>query len=332
MKETRWGIIGCGDVTEVKSGPAFNKVEESRLVAVMRRNEEKAKDYAQRHGVPKWYNNASQLIDDPEVNAVYIATPPDSHAEYTLLAASAGKPVYVEKPMARTFAECTQMVNACAAANVPLFVAYYRRCLPNFVKIKELLQANVIGDIRFVNIQLYFPSGELESDNMPWRVDPAISGGGLFYDLASHQLDLLDYFLGPVEAAKGIAANQAGLYPAEDIVCASFAFKNGILGNGVWCFTVAERNKTDYMEIVGSKGKIYFSCFDLTVPVTVDTTSGSQNFSFLMPAHIQQPLIQTIVGELQGRGKCLSTGISAARTAKVIDEIMQDWQADKQKR
>src|SRR6266481_1427478 len=100
MKKINWGIIGSGDVTEIKSGPAFNKVKNSALVAVMRRNEEKVKDYALRHNVPKWYTDAGSLINDTDVNAIYIATPPSSHEEYTMAALEAGKPVYVEKPMA----------------------------------------------------------------------------------------------------------------------------------------------------------------------------------------------------------------------------------------
>jgi predicted dehydrogenase len=326
-KQVQWGIIGCGDVTEVKSGPAFNKIAGSKLVAVMRRNSEKARDYAQRHGVPRWYDDATSLINDPEVNAIYVATPPSSHMEYTLLAAAAGKPVYVEKPMALDYTECKQMIRACASLDASLFVAYYRRCLPNFVKIKELLDNKVIGDVRFVSIQLYFPPLQADKDTLPWRVDPAISGGGLFYDLGSHQLDLLDYFFGPIHSSKGQVANQAGLYPAEDLVCASFAFSSGVLGSGICCFTVAEKDRLDKGEIVGSKGKITFSFFDLQVPVTVETELGEQTLTFSMPQHVQQPLIQTVVDELQGKGKCPSTGTSAARTARVMDEIMQGWKS-----
>ena len=111
--EVRWGVLGVGKVCELKSAPAMNTIPNSRLVAVMRRDEEKAKDYAARHGVPKWYHHAMDLIQDPEVNTVYIATPPQAHLELTQLAAAAGKPVYVEKPMARTLAECKQMIQVC---------------------------------------------------------------------------------------------------------------------------------------------------------------------------------------------------------------------------
>jgi predicted dehydrogenase len=217
------------------------------------------------------------------------------------------------------------MIEACEQANVPLFVAFYRRCLPNFVKIKELLNNGTIGDVRCVNIRLFFPPPAITNGQIPWRVDPAISGGGIFYDLAPHQLDLLDYWFGPITSAKGHAANQTGAYDAEDIVSATFSFTNGVLGTGIWCFTVDKSLQTDQGEIIGSKGRITFSFFDLAAPVLVEKNSQTEEHTFTMPVNIQHPLIQTIVEELQGTGKCPSTGVSGARTAKVMDDIMEEW-------
>src|SRR5260221_13914845 len=157
MRTIRWGMIGAGNVTEVKSGPGFQKAEHSVLVAVMRRNVELARDYAQRHDVPRWYGDADALINDPEIDAVYIATPPDAHKDYTLRCAKAGKPVYVEKPMALNFAECQEMIEACRAAAVPLWVAFYRRMLPRFLKIKELIDSGEIGAVQAVSVRLYRP-------------------------------------------------------------------------------------------------------------------------------------------------------------------------------
>lgn len=164
----------------------------------MRRDAALAEDYAKRHNVPKWYSNAVDLINDPEVDAVYIATPPSSHKEYTILCAKAGKPVYVEKPMALNFEECNEMISVCKEHNVPLFVAYYRRSLPRFLKIKELIDQNKIGTVRHVNCVLYHPFEERYDDeiNLPWTVLPHISGGGIFVDLACHTLDFLDFVLG----------------------------------------------------------------------------------------------------------------------------------------
>ncbi len=321
FEKVRWGIIGCGNVTEVKSGPAFQKIKNSELVAVMRRNGELAKDYAERHDVPKWYDDADALINDPDVDAVYIATPPGSHKEYTMKVAKAGKPVYVEKPMALNFAECNEMIAACKAAGVPLYVSYYRRAMPRFVKIKELLENKAIGDIRFVSTTQYQKASDdvKGSQNLPWRVQPELAGGGLFFDLASHTLDLLDFLLGPIKEVQGFASNQAGYYRAEDIVTGTYRFESGIHGVGNWCFSAFE--DVDVNEIVGSKGKISFSTFG-NEPIVLTTASGTEQWSFEAPQHVHQPLVETIVTDLTGdSGQCPSTGETGARTNWVMDKI-----------
>lgn len=319
MKQIRWGIIGCGDVTEVKSGPALQKAEGSELVAVMRRNAQLAEDYAQRHGVAKWYDDANALINDPDVDAVYIATPPSSHKEYTMAVAKAKKPVYVEKPMALSYQECQDMVHACEVLNVPLFVAYYRRALPRFMKIKTLLEAKTIGSIRAINIRLYKPPAESDlkkGDN--WRVNPEIAGGGYFVDLASHMIDLLHFFIGPIKSAKGFRSNQAGLYAAEDIVSTSFLFENDIHGSGIWCFN--SNIDFEQTEIIGSDGEIIYSNF-MEAPVLLRKDGKEETFFIDHPEHIQQPLIQRVVDELLGKGISPSRGSTAAKTNRVIDQI-----------
>lgn len=321
MQKTRWGIIGCGDVTEVKSGPAFQKVENSELVAVMRRNGELAKDYANRHNVPKWYDDAQKLINDPDVNAVYIATPPAYHKEYTLMAAQAGKPVYVEKPMALNTKECEEMIEACKTSGVQLYVAYYRRALERFLKIKELIDSKTIGEVRCVNINFSDILKETPV-NLPWRVDPKIAGGGHFIDLASHMLDFLDFVLGPIKEVKGIASNQAGLYKAEDIVSGTFLFENGIHGTGTWCFSSYQRN--DLTEIIGDKGKVTYSTFDAE-PIKLISKEGIIEFKIDYPPHIQQPLIQMVVDDLIEKGKSPSTGETGMRTTWVMEEMIKEY-------
>jgi predicted dehydrogenase len=325
MDKIRWGIIGCGDVTEVKSGPALQKADNSELVAVMRRNGEKARDYARRHGVGKWTDNADELIHDPTVDAIYIATPPDSHADYTARVATAGKPIYVEKPMARTHAECQTMLAACRATHVPLFVAYYRRRLPQFVRAKALIEAGAIGTVRAVTVNLFQSVRPNDSNraDLPWRLRPEISGGGYFFDLASHQLDLLDYLLGPIVEVVGMAGNQAKLYAAEDIVTGTFRFESGVQGSGVWTFTVDDHERRDRTEIVGSEGRIEFATFALDEPLVVARRGVVEREAFTMPAHVQQPLIQSVVDELLGRGTCPSTGESGARTSWVMDQLVR---------
>lgn len=325
MDQIKWGIIGCGNVTEVKSGPAFNKVQNSSLIAVMRRDGDKAADYAGRHGVPKWYANADDLINDPEINVIYIATPPDAHEELAIKAMRAGKPVYIEKPMARNAAECDRINAESRETGVPVFVAYYRRALPYFLKVKELIDNKVIGDVRFVNICLQWQPYEEEVGENPkprWRVDPAISGGGHFHDLASHQFDFLEYVFGPIKYASGISRNQAGLYLADDITVANFEFESGVLGNGTWCYTVAKEQRQDEAQIVGSIGRITFSFFE-KFDIKVETESGNEVFNIPYPPHVQQPLIDLIVRELRGEGKSPSNGQTGARPNLIMDCICQ---------
>ncbi|HDP68233.1 MAG TPA: Gfo/Idh/MocA family oxidoreductase [Candidatus Marinimicrobia bacterium] len=320
MNKVRWGIIGCGDVTEHKSGPAFQKAKHSELIAVMRRNRQLARDYAQRHQVPKWYDDADSLINDPEVDAVYIATPPAFHREYTLRVAWAGKPVYVEKPMACHYAECQEMIDGCAVSGVPLFVAYYRRALPRFLKIKQIIERGDIGDVRAVNVRFYRRISDIDRDRKyHWRIDPEIAGCGYFCDLGSHMIDLMQYLLGAITEVHGLSENQAGLYEVEDIVSANFKFENGELGSGIWCFTANEN--LDQTDIVGSKGKIRYATFGDS-PFFVHTKHRYKEYKVDHPEHIQQPLIQTIVDELSGWGKCPSTGRTAAPTNWVIDQVL----------
>lgn len=322
--EIRWGILGVGNVCEVKSAPAMQIIPNSRLVAVMRRSEEKVRDYALRHGVPKWYTDGEALVDDPEVNAVYIATPPHMHLPLTKIAAAAGKPVYVEKPMARTYAECREMIAVCEKAKVPLFVAYYRRSLPHFLRIKELLDTGAIGELRSVHInlkQVLKPDLIVHLENN-WRVNPEIAGGGYFFDLASHQLDLLDFFFGPIVSAKGFSANQAKAYVAEDIVTGAFVFQNGVLGTGNWCFTSSRHAEADEILIYGSNGMIRFETFGKgAFEIWYDRESPTVH-ELELPRHIQQPLISSIVSDLLGTGTCPSTGITAARTNWVMDRLV----------
>ncbi|MCE7054821.1 Gfo/Idh/MocA family oxidoreductase [Algoriphagus sp. AGSA1] len=325
-KEVRWGILGVGNVCEIKSAPAMNLIPNSKIEAVMRRSEAKVKDYAERHGVSKWYTSAIELISDPKVNAIYIATPPHAHLELAKLAASAGKPVYVEKPMARTHVECLEMIESCEQAGVPLYVAYYRRELPHFLKIKELIDSGVIGDIRTVHINLKqkLDASLITKVETNWRVDPELAGGGYFFDLASHQLDLMDFFFGKITQANGFASNQAGAYEAEDIVVGGFAFETGVLGTGNWCFSSSANAEIDETTIFGSKGTIQFETFGKGEFTLITDEKGIENFNCDLPKHIQEPLIKTIVGDLLGTETCNSSGVSGARANWVMDQLVKN--------
>lgn len=324
-----WGIIGCGNVTEVKSGPAFNKVSGSRLMAVMRRNRLLAEDYARRHNVPKVYAKADDLIRDKDINAVYIATPPGNHMEYAIASIQEGKPVYIEKPMAVNHAECVRINEVATSYGVPVFVAYYRRSLPGFLKVRELIENGSIGKVRLVQVQLFKnPTDDEKAGNLPWRVDPSLSGGGHFFDLACHQLDYFDYLFGPVQQVRSIVMNQGGLYKAEDLVSAEFIFHEGIACTGTWCFNASIESNRDIVEIIGTRGSLKFSTFSFE-PIVLINESGCREFINERPEHVQYYLIEKIVQALEGKGTSPSTGISAARTSRVMDEVVAEYYKDK---
>ncbi len=320
----RWGIIGCGDVTEVKSGPGFQKARDSQLVAVMRRDGKRAADYALRHGVPRWYDDADALINDPEVNAVYIATPVAGHADYALRVCAAGKPAYVEKPMARSAIECRRIVDAFASANLPLFAAYYRRGLPRFVKAREIVASGRLGRIAAVYHRCSQPRhAGVDPKNLEWRLNCEQSGGGVFMDLGCHTLDVIDYIAGPIARASGIAANLASPYDVEDNVVMHWQHESGATGTGSWNFAAAVSE--DLIVITGTDGRLSLSTFGVE-PVKLELRDGSaQEFDLPHPPHVQQPLIQSIVDELLGRGTCPSTGQSALRTAVVMDSALDSY-------
>lgn len=324
MKEIHWGFIGCGEVTEKKSGPAFSIVEGSYVVAVMSRNADKARSYAERHDILRWYTDAQALVDDPDVNAVYIATPPSSHATYAIMAMRAGKPVYIEKPLAASYDDCARVNHVSHETGVPCFVAYYRRYLPYFLRVKEILQQEVIGKVLNVQIRFACPPRQVDynaPEQRPWRIQPDIAGGGYFYDLAPHQLDLLQQYFGVITHAEGFSANLGGLYQAEDTVSASFVFENGLPGSGSWCFAGHEAGREDRIEIIGTEGILCFSVFDYD-PIRLHSSDGIKEIIVENPPYVQLPLIRAVVETLQGHGDCQCTALSATPTNWVLDRIL----------
>jgi predicted dehydrogenase len=302
MATINWGIIGCGNVTELKSGPAFKKVADSDLIAVMRRDAAKAADYASRHLVGKWYSDADKMMAEVGVNAIYIATPPSSHLEYALAALEKDFNVYVEKPVTRNADEARAMAAAVKQSNAKLTVAHYRRAVPMFLMVKDLLDTQKIGDVRTVQIRMWQsrkPKLIAESE-ANWRVQPEFSGGGYFHDLAPHQLDLMLYYFGEPEKYHGFSLNQSASSPADDHVCGQIQFKNKVVVNGSWCFNVAESLTTDTCEIIGTKGKITFPFFGNYVSWKTDTED--ETVTFKHPQHIQQPMIEKVVAYFKNEG------------------------------
>ncbi|OBU24687.1 Gfo/Idh/MocA family protein [Photobacterium aquimaris] len=319
-KMIRWGMIGCGAVTEVKSGPAYHKVENFTLAAVMRRDQALAHDYAQRHNVEAVYADADVLINDSTIDAVYIATPPDSHKELALKVAQAGKICCVEKPLAPNYADCQAIVAAFEAAQLPLFVAYYRRSLPRFNHIKQLLDNGEIGIVRHISWHLNKPANPMDlSQQYNWRTDKTIAAGGYFDDLASHGLDLFGYLLGNFASVKGIGINQQHLYTALDAVSACWLHESGVTGSGSWNF--GGHSRQDKVVIYGSLGEIRFSVFD-EAPIEVIIGEKQQQIVIENPTNIQLYHIDNMRKQLLEGQPHPSTGKTAAHTGWVMSQII----------
>ena len=325
----------------MKSGPALYRAERSALVAVADRNAARAQDFARRHGVARWHDDAEAIIRAPDVDVVYVATMTDSHRDFVLRCAAAGKAVLVEKPMAMTHADCLAMAKACRDASVPLWVAYYRRALPRFLKVRELVQDGAIGAVRMVVTRHFhrIPTPEqMQGKFWGWRLDPKRSGGGIFFEAVGHTLDVLDFILGPITEARAFADNQAGAYPPEDVVAVAYRFESGAYGSGAWCFATDVDDEQN--EIVGERGRITFGTFPPLsppsgrppAPIRLARGDTVDEFPVADPPYVHQPLIQTIVDEMNGRGRCPSTPESAARTAKVIEGCLAEFNARRRQR
>jgi predicted dehydrogenase len=225
--------------------------------------------------------------------------------------------------MARNHAECRRIIEAFAEADVPLFVAFYRRRLPRFLKAKELVDSGRLGRVTMLNYR-YSSNGlhGIDPGDLPWRLVAEHSGGGIFMDLACHALDIFDFILGPIESVRGAAANLASPYDVEDVVAMQCRFASGVLGVGAWNFASAASE--DQIDIAGTEGRLTLSVFG-NEPVRLATAAGVEQSDLPNPMHIQQPLIQSIVDQLHGRGQCPSTGVTAARTALVMDQVLADY-------
>ena len=236
----------------------------------------------------------------------------------------AGKPVYIEKPLAASYEDCARINRISEITGVPCFVAYYRRYLPYFQKVKSIINSGTIGTIVNVQIRFSVPPRDLDyqgAHNLPWRLQPDIAGGGYFYDLAPHQLDLLQDIFGVITRAHGYCSNRAHLYKAEDSISASFFFENGLPGSGSWCFVGHQSAKEDCIEVIGDNGMLSFSVYNYD-PIQVVTSAGRTNIVVPNPSYVQLPIIRSVIEHLQGIGVCQCTSVSATPVNWVMDRIL----------
>jgi len=325
--KVKWGIIGCGDVAEHKGGPAIEQAGNSELVAVMRRDVVKAKDFARRHKAKRHYHRAEELVKDREINAVYVATPPDTHSQYTIMAANAGKHILCEKPMALNITQCKEMIAACRKNKVHLMIAYYRRFYPHIRKIKSLLIHEDLGKIIQAKIHLATSFlNKLPGGDRLWRAIPAKSGGGLLVDVGSHRIDVLIYLLSKVKSIAALVNRHTPDSLVEDSVQAILKFRNGALADLV--IDSASRYSADSFEIYGTKGYVIASPLgEFKLRVCIDKNEKPYSFKPLLPTHIS--LVRHFVRVINSKETSISSGEDGIRTTEVIEAI---YRSAKQKR
>lgn len=305
----RWGILGCGDVAEKKSGPAFRSINGSELVAVMRRDASKAEDYARRHYISRWYNDIDQFFLDDQINAVYVATPPSCHKQHAITALEKGFDVYLEKPVALNAKEAEEIMESLKLSPGNLCVAHYRRSLPLFTRVKEILRSNIIGDVFSCDIKLW-QRKPCNTGAENWRLDPSVSGGGLFHDLSPHQLDILLFLFGNPTFFQGMATTHMKSTPGSpvDHVSGMALFDHCVVFNGSWCFCVDPAQEIDECIITGSLGCIRFSFFGPSSDLVVTSRkldvggaifeaggTATTSETFIHPSVIQTPMIEAAV-------------------------------------
>jgi predicted dehydrogenase len=267
----RWGIVGCGEVAVKKAGPSFQHTPGTRILAVTDARRERAEAFARQFSVERVYGTLEDLLADPEIDAVYLATPPAFHHPHTLAAAAAHKHVLCEKPMALNVRQCREMLEACRRTRVDLTVAYYRRFWPQTAVMKDLIAQGEIGDIVNARIQV---TGNVMLEPQAvraWKLDPRMSGGGFLMDVGCHRIDLLLYLLGEVTDVAAFTDAIQWDYAVDNSSNIVLRFRSGALAMGAFNWTV--EFFTDEFEIIGTKGKIVASPLGGT-QITLRTPAG----------------------------------------------------------
>jgi predicted dehydrogenase len=291
METVNWGIIGCGEVCEQKAGPALAGVEGSRLAAVMRRTPHLAEDFARRHEVPRFYTTIDDILADPAVNAIYVATPNGVHEKPALAAAEAGKHVLVEKDMAANADACTRMIGRCREKGVVLAVAYYRRCYPAVMRMKELLDQGTIGTPRRIAIADRFP--------------------------LSHQLDLVHYLCGDIST---VWAREESLPPDSHAESGGMLYLRTVSGvTGALCIDYRWR-QPQTVSVEGDGGTLTVEdIMGGVLRIAAGATERREHFGRLPCTH--WGLVRNFVDHLSGRSPLACDGVEGRKSQVLLDIV-----------
>lgn len=341
-KPIRWGIIGCGNVVETKNGVPTYTADHSELAGIWNRTAEKAQAWVEAQGHGKVYETMEELLADPSIDIVYVATTPNCHKEQAIAVAQANKHCYLEKPIALSWEDAQAIKQAFDESGTRCYVAHYRRGMPRYKELKRLLNEGAIGIVRGVQLirtQRLTAEECLPEDQKPWRVRPEVSGGSHFYEGDAHMLDLVDYLVGSLATFNLSATNRTGFYEAEDAVSLSAITESGVLVSGMWCY--ATYKAIDRFLVFGDRGSIEFPYYDNAAPLVLETIAGSPEDAIAHEGVMggvreEAPLerteiftdvdtypgfgqIQDIVNELRGvpGAICTSTLDNAMKTLKI---------------
>ena len=321
MTSVRWGLIGAGDIVRKRVAEALNGSHESELVAVSRARADLVESFARSVGARRWHSDWRDLIADEDVDAVYVATPVNVHAEQTIAAAEAGKHVLCEKPMAMNAAECDRMIAACRAHDVRLGIAYYRRFYPAVTRIAQIIASGSIGAPVFAQMIASEPFDPRPGQPRYWLVERAQSGGGPMADFGCHRLEVLLHLLGPVARTTSIVANAALDREVEDTAAALLHFASG--ASAMVAVTNAAAERLDTLDILGTRGSIHVPSLNAGA-ITVRIDNETRVESHPPASNVHRPLIEDFVDAVKSGRNPVVDGSVGRAVAAIQDAVYAD--------
>jgi predicted dehydrogenase len=319
MGELCWGLIGCGDIARKRVAPALRDAAGSRLLAVNRRRTNLAAEFAREFGAARTHADWRDLIADPEINAVYVATPVVQHAEQTIAAAEAGKHVLCEKPMALDIDSCDRMIEAARANNVRLSVAYYRRFYPVRRRIAELIAGGTLGKPVVAQINAFERYDRTADDPEPWRLNPAQSGGGPMMDFGSHRIEIFLSLLGEPRDVRGWSGNV--LFDdrdVEDTAGALLTFGGGVRAQLTVSHAAAEAQDT--LDVYLTEGSLHVPTLNQG-ELRIRDAAGERWESLPPHSNIHQPLVEDFIAAVRDGREPEVTGADGRETQRVLAQI-----------
>jgi len=318
MSVVRWGIIGAGDIVRKRVAAAIRNTENSDLVSISRANSDLAQAAAAEVGAKKWFSDWREQITDPEIDAVYIATPVFLHAEQTIAAAEAGKHVLCEKPMALNVNECDSMIAACRSNNVKLAVAYYRHFYPVIDRAKEIIAAGEIGQVSLAQINAFEHIDMQSGDPRHWFVEKEKSGGGPMMDFGCHRLEVLVDLFGEVDRVASMVSGSIYEREIEDTAVATLHFASGV--TATVSVTHATNVPKDTLQIFGTRGGIEIPV--LNSGRLVVTARTEKREEYLPPAeNIHQPLVEDFVASVLCNSEPAVDGQAGSYVSQLLEKI-----------